>query len=176
MPLTMNKRCSGSGRPRSARLRRRPSPQEDIQESVGPQGLEREQSEIKNKRNANSKPEVNLLGSSKRVSMKDKIFGNEIANHNRLMPGSMEAAKCPDVINCYQRNVREPPKSPRILPKLQKNYARNTISEESPSGKSEAPEFSIFLDEKKGIDGGSMQLGRHYSVLPNISQTNEGES
>ena len=46
MPLTMNKRCSGSDRPRSARLRRRPSPQEDIQESVGPQGFEREQSDI----------------------------------------------------------------------------------------------------------------------------------
>ena len=172
----MNKRCSGSDRPRSARLRRRPSPQEDIQESVGPQGFEREQSEIKNKRNAKSKPEVNLLGTSKRVSMKDKIFGNEIPSHKRLMPGSMETAKSPNVINYYQRDAREPPKSPRILPKLEKNRARNAIPEESPTGKNEAPEFSIFLDEKKGIDGGSLQLGKQYSVLPNISQANEGES
>ena len=174
MPLTMNKRCSGSDRPRSARLRRRPSPQEDIQESVGPQGFEREQSEIENKRNAKSKPEANLLSTSKRVSMKDKIFGKEIANHKRLMPGSMETAKSPN-INYYQRNAREPPKSPRILPKLEKNLARNAIPEDNPTGKNEAPEFSIFLDEKKGIDGGSMQLGKQYSVLPNISQTNEGE-
>jgi hypothetical protein len=177
MPLTINKRSSGSDRPRSARLRRRPSPQEDIQGSVGPESFEREHSELTNKKNTKSKAEVNLLGTSNRPSVKDKIFGNE--NHKRLMLSSMELiqeAKSPNIVNYYQRNAREPPKSPRILPKLEKNRARNALPEENTSVKNDAPQFSVFLDEKKRIDGGSLQLGKQYSVLPNISQTNEEES
>ena len=171
MPLTMNKRSSGSDRPRSAKLRRRPSnAQEDDQESVT-LGFEGE-SELTNNKNVKSKAELNLLETSSRLGVKNKLFERK----NQKRPGMelMQEAKNSNFMNYYQRNAREPPKSPRILPKLEKNAVRNAMSEESPSGKSEAPGFSIFLDEKQRVDGGSLQLGKQYTVLPNISHNSAG--
>ena len=175
----MNKRSSGSDRPRSARLRRRPSiAQEDEQESI-PHSFDAEQSELTNRKNAKPKPELNLLETSNRLGMKNKIFGRnkEKAGHNLAVPSSIELmqdAKNANFVNFYQRNGREPPKSPRILPKLEKNGARKAMPEEKTAAKSEASniDFSIFLDEKK-VNGGGLHLGKHYSVLPNISHSNE---
>ncbi|CAB3989468.1 Hypothetical predicted protein [Paramuricea clavata] len=180
MPFSMNKRSSGSDRPRSARLRRRPSIPQDEHESIA-QCFEGEQSELTNKKNTKSKPELNLLETSNRLGITNRILGreNEKANHTLTVPSSMEIrpeAKNANFVNYYQRGGREPPKSPRILPKLEKNSARKAIPEESPPpGKNEAPDFSMFLDKKKRVDRGSLQLGKQYSVLPNISHTNEGE-
>ena len=180
----MNKRSSGSDRPRSARLRRRPSngPEEEHVQEFFPHSFEREQSELTNK-DAKSKPELNLLETSNRLGMKNKMFGRDkekaTANHKLTLPNSMELpqdAKNANFTNFYQRAGREPPKSPRVLPKLEKNSVRKAMmQEESAVAKNDAPDFLMFLDKKKNVDGEGLHLGKQYSVLPNISHSNEAE-
>lgn len=178
----MNKRSSGSDRPRSARLRRRPSngPEEEHVQEFITHSFEREQSELTNK-DSKSKPEPNLLETSNRLGMKNKMFGRDKgkANHKLTLPNSMELtqdAKNANFTNFYQRAGREPPKSPRVLPKLEKNSIRKAMmQEESAVAKNDAPDFLMFLGKKKKVDGEGLHLGKQYSVLPNISHSNEAE-
>lgn len=173
MPLTMNKRSSGTERPRSARRRKKPSLNQDSDADMSsPESFtERGQSET-NRKNTKSKPEMNLLDTSNRLGPKNNIFG---AKDKLTVSGSVEMTDPSiGVVNFYQRQGREPPKSPRILPKLEKNRSRKANAvEESPTGKDELPQFPIFVHEKNRVDGGSLQLGKHYSVLPNISHNSE---
>lgn len=177
MPLTMNERSSGSNRPRSAKLRRRPNTDitQEIQEESIPDTFKREQSET-NRKNAKSK-ELNLLETSNRLGVKNKLFGkqNQKSNQALTTPASVEFLEPKNgFVNFYQGQTgREPPKSPRILPKLEKEARKANCSAESSTMTNDAPNFSIFLDEKKALDSSSLQLGKHYSVLPNISHTSE---
>lgn len=171
MSFTKNNR-SISERPRSARLRRRPSiPQEEVQKAIT-KPTECEQSGLTVKKNTKSKHALNLLDTSNLLGFKKKVLGSdrERTSHKLTVPNSMELLsekKNANVLNCYQRNGSNPSKSPRILPKLNESGPRKVVQ-------SEIPEFSILLDEKKGIDVGGVPLGKQYSILPNISHTSEG--
>ena len=179
----MSKRSTKVERPRSARLRRKPS--DPILET-------NENNPNKGRTSEANKNNSRLL----RIIIPDS--GKHLGTKNNSIHGTQSPANpklsIPHGIDRFDTNTsfkktseysREPPKSPRILPKLDKspckplsssgeenfnNSANSTENLRKTMLKTNPVALSPFSqEEREGTC--AFQLGKHYSVLPDISDS-----
>lgn len=151
-----------SERPRSAKFRRRPSFAVDVAAKTNSSN----RSEIEQPEKCWSKtPKTNngpeLLENANSGDIKNKLDLKQTDNPSVGNSSLLFKANTANYGNFYQR-VGEPTKCLRVLPKLQTDGADGEISA------TKAHDLSLFLDNKRK-DGESFQLGKKYSVLPNIN-------
>lgn len=197
----MNKRSSRGERPRSARIRRRPSlPIVEEQDSDAANEEPRSSLQDAKKNDSQNKRE------SKRTIIPDGFKGMGVKNdfYGKPRESALSNRVTLDVVHIARRDTKNsfvklsdraglvPPKSPRILPRLGKNLRKplsNTGEDhdyDEPTASKDlsqqslfqtTPTASAFLDQNQGKvnSGNAVQLGKHYSVLPDIATSKNGE-
>lgn len=172
----MNKRCSKSERPRSARLRRRPSL--PIDEKNDKNKSNEEHNFFGNQKNSQSKG-LGIPGSFKRLGT--SFFDRQphgASNQTLNIPPHGGVNRLDTKGSFVEIPKREHPKSPRLLPKLDKSQRKPSQSDEADGDElTSSNEKSVkpFLDENR-VSKGALQFGKHYSVLPNIAPINKDKA